>query len=65
MRECVRMRVQCVCMHMYMNACVLTYLESIPVERHVHEVTCLQEAHNELLLVGSKIRLAGRVAWPR
>ena len=59
------MRVQCVCMHMYMNACVLTYLESIPVEWHVHEVTRLQEAHNELLLVFGEIGLHSRIAWSR
>ena len=57
------MRMQCVCMHMYMMK--TTYLEGIPVEWHVHEVARLEEAHNELLLVGSKIRLTGRVAWPR
>ena len=46
-----------------MHALLATYLEGIAVERHVHEVARLQEAHNELLLVGSTIRLAGRVAW--
>ena len=41
------------------------YLKGVAIEWHVHEITSLEEAHNELLLVFGEIGLHSRIAWSR